>query len=112
MVGYHALSLSTLSYRIGARGRLPGLVAGAVCAVMLFAGSALLAFFPKPILGGLLFFLGLDFLVEWVDRRLAQAVTGRIRRRPADPGRHRRDQLFDRGGGGAGGDDRPVRAEL
>ncbi len=66
MVGYHALSLSALSYRIGARGRLPGLVAGAICAVLLFAGSALLAFFPVPILGGLLFFLGLDFLVEWV----------------------------------------------
>jgi len=66
MVGYHALSLSTLSYRIGARGRLPGLVAGAVCAVLLFAGSSVLAFFPKPILGGLLFFLGLDFLAEWV----------------------------------------------
>lgn len=66
MVGYHALSLSTLSYRIGARGRLAGLAAGAICAVMLFAGSALLAFFPKPILGGLLLFLGLDFLVEWV----------------------------------------------
>jgi len=66
MVGYHVLSLSTLCRRIGARGRLPGLVAGAICAVMLFAGSALLAFVPKPILGGLLLFLGLDFLVEWV----------------------------------------------
>jgi len=66
MVGYHALSLSTLSHRIGARGRLPGLIAGALALVMLFAGSALFAFFPKPILGGLLIFLGLDFLVEWV----------------------------------------------
>jgi len=66
MVGYHALSLSTLSYRIGARGRLAGLVGGAICAALLFAGSALLAFFPQPILGGLLLFLGLDFLVEWV----------------------------------------------
>jgi SulP family sulfate permease len=65
-VGYHALSLSSLSYRTGARGRLPGLVAGTICAAMLFAGSALLAFFPKPILGGLLLFLGLDFLFEWV----------------------------------------------
>jgi SulP family sulfate permease len=66
MIGYHVLSLSTLSCRVGARGRLPGVVAGAICAVMLFAGSALLAFFPKPILGGLLLFMGLDFLVEWV----------------------------------------------
>jgi SulP family sulfate permease len=68
MVGYHALSLSTLSYKIGARGRLAGLVAGTICAVTLFAGSALLAYVPVPILGGLLFFLGLDFLVEWVIR--------------------------------------------
>ena len=66
LVGYHALDLSTLSYRIGARGRLSGLVAGAICTAMLFAGSPLLIFFPKPILGGMLLFLGFDFLVEWV----------------------------------------------
>ncbi len=66
MIGYHALSLSTLSYRLGARGRAAGLVAGAICAMMLWAGSALLAFFPKPVLGGVLLFLGLDFLSEWV----------------------------------------------
>jgi SulP family sulfate permease len=66
MVGYHALDLSTLSSRIGARGRLPGLIAGAICAVMLFVGSPLLAFVPNAILGGLLLFLGLEFLVEWV----------------------------------------------
>jgi SulP family sulfate permease len=66
MVGYHALSSSTLSYRIGARGRWPGILAGAICMALLFTGSALLAFFPVPILGGLLLFLGLDFLVDWV----------------------------------------------
>jgi SulP family sulfate permease len=66
MIGYHTLSMSTLSYRLGARGRLPGLVAGAICAIMLLAGSSLLAFLPKPILGGVLLFLGLDFLAEWV----------------------------------------------
>jgi SulP family sulfate permease len=68
MAGYHALSLSVLSYRIGARGRLPGLLAGAICVALLFTGSALLAYFPVPILGGLLLFLGLDFLVDWVVR--------------------------------------------
>ena len=66
LIGYHALSLSALSYRIGARGRLPGLIAGALCGGMLFAGSSLLVFVPKPLLGGLLLFLGMDFLVEWV----------------------------------------------
>lgn len=66
IIGYHTLSLSTFSYRSGGRGRLPGLVAGGVCLVILISGTTLLAFFPKPILGGLLFFLGLDFLVEWL----------------------------------------------
>jgi SulP family sulfate permease len=66
LIGYHALSFSALSHRSGARGRLPGLIAGTICVVMLFAGLALLAFFPKPFFGGLLLFLGLDFLVEWV----------------------------------------------
>jgi SulP family sulfate permease len=66
IVGYHALSLSTLSYRLGARGKLPGVLAGAICAAMLFAGSTLLAHFPTLILGGLLMYLGLDFLYEWV----------------------------------------------
>lgn len=75
-VGYHALDLSTLCCRIGARGRLPGLVAAAVSAAALFAGAPLLALAPRPILGGLLLFLGLDFLVEWVVmgwRRLSPA---------------------------------------
>jgi SulP family sulfate permease len=66
MVGYHALDLSTLNARIGARGRLPGLAAGAICAATLLVGSPLLAFVPKALLGALLLFLGLDFLVEWV----------------------------------------------
>jgi SulP family sulfate permease len=66
MAGYHALSLSALSYRIGARGRLPGLLAGAFCAALALTGSALLAYFPVPILGGLLLYMGLDFLVDWL----------------------------------------------
>jgi SulP family sulfate permease len=65
-VGYHVVDLSTLCARTGARGRLPGVVAGAICAAMLLVGAPLLAFFPRLILGGLLFFLGLGFLVEWV----------------------------------------------
>jgi SulP family sulfate permease len=65
-IGYHAIDLSTLCQRTGARSRIPGLVAGAITAAVLVAGLPLLAFCPKPILGGLLFFMGLGFLVEWV----------------------------------------------
>jgi SulP family sulfate permease len=65
-VGYHALSLSALGHRIGSNSRLVGLSSAALCGATLFFGAPLLSFFPKPVLGGLLLFLGLTFLVEWV----------------------------------------------
>jgi SulP family sulfate permease len=37
-----------------------------MCLAVLFAGASLLVYFPKPILGGLLFFLGMNFLFDWV----------------------------------------------
>lgn len=68
MVGYHTISASVISYRIGVRSRLVGLFAGLFCGLMLFAGARLLTLFPKAILGGLLLYLGLEFLDEWVLR--------------------------------------------
>lgn len=64
--GYHALSLSALGHRIGSNSRLVGLFSAALCGLMLLFGASLLSYFPKPILGGLIFFLGLAFLVEWL----------------------------------------------
>ena len=63
--GYHALSLSALGHRVGASTRLVGLLAGGLCGVMLFFGASIISFFPKLVLGGLLLFLGLAFVVEW-----------------------------------------------
>jgi SulP family sulfate permease len=71
IIGFHALSLTALADRAGARSRFVGLVAAAVCAVALLFGGSVLSLFPKPVLGGLLLFLGLAFLFEWVvDARL------------------------------------------
>jgi sulfate permease, SulP family len=64
--GYTLLGLSALTYRLGARSRLVGLITAAVCAGALFFGAPLLAFFPKPIIGALLFFQGFSFLTEWL----------------------------------------------
>lgn len=64
--GYQQLSMSAMSHRVGAASRLTGLVAALVCAVALFQGAALMSLFPKVVLGGLLLFLGLSFLIEWV----------------------------------------------
>jgi sulfate permease, SulP family len=66
IVGFHALSLTALARRTGATSRLVGLVAAAVCLVALAFGARALSLFPRPILGGMVVFLGLSFLVEWV----------------------------------------------
>ena len=66
LAGYHYLGNSVLVYKMGARSRLVGLFSAALCGAVLLVGASLLSFFPKPVLGGLLLFLGLSFLVEWV----------------------------------------------
>ena len=66
MPGFHALGPTVLASRLGVKGRLVGIVLAGVCTLVLFAGGTLLSYFPNPVLGGLLLFLGLDFLVEWV----------------------------------------------
>jgi len=42
------------------------LLIAAVSAGMMFFGGPLIALFPKPVLGGLLIFLGLSFLADWL----------------------------------------------
>lgn len=64
--GYATVSLSMMSARIGASSRLVAVAAAALAAITMFFGSAFLSYFPKPVLGGLLLFLGLAFLVEWL----------------------------------------------
>ena len=66
MVGYHALTGSVLTHRLRAAHRASGLIAAGVCAVALFAGATLVFYFPRVVLGGMLFFLGLDFLITWL----------------------------------------------
>jgi SulP family sulfate permease len=69
-VGYQTLGMSALAHRLGAKSRLVNLISGSVCGLALFFGASLISFFPKPVLGGMLFYLGLAFLVEWlVDSR-------------------------------------------
>lgn len=69
-VGFQTLSLSALAHRLGARSRLTNLISALLCGAVLFFGASLISYFPRPVLGGLLLFLGLSFLAEWlVDAR-------------------------------------------
>jgi SulP family sulfate permease len=65
-VGYQALSLTVLAHRLEAKTRLAGVVAALVVGGTLLLGASLISYFPKPLLGGILLFMGLSFLVEWV----------------------------------------------
>ncbi|MGH2696627.1 MAG: SulP family inorganic anion transporter [Actinomycetota bacterium] len=66
LIGFHALSLTTLAHRAGARTRLPGIVGAAICVGTLGFGASALSLIPKLVLGGLLLYLGLGFLLDWV----------------------------------------------
>ncbi|MEL7352405.1 MAG: SulP family inorganic anion transporter [Cyanobacteria bacterium P01_A01_bin.116] len=66
-VGYQSLSLSTLNCaRIGAKSRLVGVVVALICLLTWGLGDTLITLFPKPLLGGVLLYLGLSLLVEWL----------------------------------------------
>ncbi|HMP39194.1 MAG TPA: SulP family inorganic anion transporter [Roseiflexaceae bacterium] len=66
LVSYSALSLSILGHRIGGSSRLTSLVVAAVLGIILYFGPDMLSWTPKMVFGGLLMFLGLSLLNEWV----------------------------------------------
>src|SRR5690606_17216072 len=67
---YHTVGITALGYRVGVRSRAIPVVVGVVCLVAIVVGGPLLSLLPMPVIGGLLIYLGLDFITEWfVDRR-------------------------------------------
>lgn len=64
--GYHYLSMSALSMRSGVRSRLIGLFSAGTLLIVLLFGAKLLSLVPKYMVGGLLVFIGLSFLIEWI----------------------------------------------
>src|SRR4029450_9426933 len=68
--GYHALSLTALAERMSVSARVAGLLAAAVPLAAVVFGASAIELIPRMIVGGVLVFLGLAFLVEWVwDKR-------------------------------------------
>lgn len=65
-VGFHTLSMSRLAHRMGGESRLVGIIASIACLSMLVLGADIMTYLPRFMLGGLLFFLGMCFLIEWV----------------------------------------------
>jgi SulP family sulfate permease len=66
IVGYQTLGLSALVKRFDVNSRLVGVLTGLLCGLALFFGASVLSFFPRFVLGGMLFMLGLSFMAEWL----------------------------------------------
>jgi len=64
--GYHALSLSALARQMGVNARTAGIVAALVPLTAVVFGAAAIELIPRLIVGGVLVFVGLAFIVEWV----------------------------------------------
>jgi SulP family sulfate permease len=68
--GYHALSLTALAERMSVNARIAGLVAALVPLAAVVFGASVIELIPRMLVGGVLVFLGLAFIVEWVwDKR-------------------------------------------
>jgi sulfate permease, SulP family len=69
MPGYHALRPTSLAARLNVDARRGGLVAATVPLAALLFGATVLELIPRMIVGGMLAFLGLSFIAEWVWER-------------------------------------------
>ena len=68
--GYHALSLTALAERMRVDARVAGLIAALVPLAAVVFGASVVGLIPRMIVGGVLVFLGLAFIVEWAwDKR-------------------------------------------
>lgn len=65
-VGYHHVGVSSLSFRMGIYNRLVALCAALVSALALLFGASALSLIPAFLGGGLILFVGLSFLTEWL----------------------------------------------
>lgn len=64
--GYTALSLSLLGPKTGSDSRLVGIACALFIGAATFCGATVLGYFPRFILGGMVLFLGVATLLDWV----------------------------------------------
>ncbi len=64
--GFHSFKLSSLAFFLGGNSRVVACSLAFFCGVLLLIGAPILSFFPKPILGGMLIYIALELVIEWV----------------------------------------------
>jgi SulP family sulfate permease len=81
MPGCLSINRTLLSHQVGARSRLAGILVAAVCAAVVGFQWPVLMYTPKPLLGGILVYLGMGLLYEWLfehRRRLSKVDYGLV----------------------------------
>ncbi|MDA1142670.1 MAG: SulP family inorganic anion transporter [Planctomycetota bacterium] len=64
--GWHSTTTTVLAHTIAGQTRVAGIVCGALSALMLGVGASVVELLPRCVLGGLLLFVGVGFIKEWV----------------------------------------------
>jgi SulP family sulfate permease len=64
--GYTSLSRTLLNHRLGSQTRAAGVISALVLLAFMLAGMSLIAFVPKPVIGGLILFIGAGMLWQWL----------------------------------------------
>lgn len=66
VMGFQQLSATAINYKMGTTGRLSTMIAALFACIVLLSGTRILAHVPMMILGGLVMYLGLTFLIDWL----------------------------------------------
>ncbi|PCJ17414.1 MAG: hypothetical protein COA96_17790 [SAR86 cluster bacterium] len=64
--GVHDASDTALVDRLGGKDRLTGIVSSILVAAAIFAGAGFMELVPTFLLGGLLIYVGMEFLIDWL----------------------------------------------
>ncbi|WP_438007066.1 SulP family inorganic anion transporter [Sorangium sp. So ce321] len=64
VVGYMSMPESSMNFKTGANTRLAGLFAASISALVLIVGADAISYYPRPVLGGLVAYLGFHFLIN------------------------------------------------
>jgi len=66
MTGYITVSRSLLNFMAGGRARSSGLCTAAISLIVALLFTPLLSYVPRPVLAGMLLFLGFSMLLDWL----------------------------------------------
>ena len=66
LTSYHHISDTSIAYKIGARTKVVGIICAICCLLPFLFGTEWLGYLPVPVLAGIILYLGLDFLYDWL----------------------------------------------